>query len=42
MSGVRITIMLAYELRRRNLQFGLATICIGGGMGLSLILENLS
>jgi acetyl-CoA C-acetyltransferase len=42
MSGVRLTIMLAYELRRRNLQFGLATICIGGGMGLSLILENLS
>lgn len=42
MSGVRITIMLAYELRRRNLKYGLATICIGGGMGLSLIIENLS
>jgi acetyl-CoA C-acetyltransferase len=42
MSGVRISIMLAYELRRRNLKYGLATICIGGGMGLSVILENIS
>lgn len=40
MSGVRITVMLAHEMRRRNLKYGLATICIGGGMGLTLILEN--
>lgn len=41
MSGVRITVMLAHELRRQNLRYGLATICIGGGMGLTLILENI-
>ncbi|MCS7073608.1 MAG: thiolase family protein, partial [Bacteroidia bacterium] len=40
MSGVRIVVMLAHELKRRNLKFGVATICIGGGMGLSLIIEN--
>jgi acetyl-CoA C-acetyltransferase len=40
MSGVRITVMLAHEMRRRNVKYGLATICIGGGMGLTLILEN--
>ena len=41
MSGVRITVMLAHELKRQELRYGLATICIGGGMGLTLILENL-
>lgn len=41
MSGVRITVMLAHELRRQNLRYGLATICIGGGMGLTLIIENI-
>lgn len=40
MSGVRVTVMLAHEMRRRNVKYGLATICIGGGMGLTLILEN--
>jgi len=41
MSGVRVTLMLAHELKRQNLRYGLATICIGGGMGLSLIIENI-
>lgn len=40
MSGVRVSIMLAYEMQRSNIRYGLATICIGGGMGLSLILEK--
>jgi acetyl-CoA C-acetyltransferase len=40
MSGVRITTMLAHEMKRTGTRFGLSTICIGGGMGLTLILEN--
>ncbi|MBC7472823.1 MAG: thiolase family protein [Candidatus Sericytochromatia bacterium] len=41
MSGVRLATMLAHEMKRTNLKYGLATICIGGGMGLTLILENI-
>ncbi|MCZ2355848.1 MAG: thiolase family protein [Bacteroidia bacterium] len=41
MSGVRILTMLAHELAARKAKYGLATICIGGGMGLSIIIENL-
>jgi acetyl-CoA C-acetyltransferase len=41
MSGVRITLMLAHEMKRSNIKYGLATICIGGGMGLTLILEKM-
>jgi acetyl-CoA C-acetyltransferase len=40
MSGVRIVTMLAHEMHRTNTKYGLATICIGGGMGLTLVLEN--
>lgn len=40
MSGVRITTMLVHEMKRTGTRFGLATICIGGGMGLTVILEN--
>ena len=40
MSGARITLTLAYELRERDLRLGLATLCISGGQGLALILER--
>ena len=40
-SGARIATTLVHELKRRNVQFGLATLCIGGGMGTALIVENL-
>ena len=40
MSGARITLTLAYELRARDLRLGLATLCISGGQGLALILER--
>jgi len=40
MSGVRVTLMLAHEMKRSNIRYGLATICIGGGMGLTIVLEN--
>jgi acetyl-CoA C-acetyltransferase len=40
-SGARIATTLLYEMKRRNVQFGLATLCIGGGMGTALVVENL-
>lgn len=38
-SGARILTTLLYEMKRRNLKRGLATLCIGGGMGTALIVE---
>jgi acetyl-CoA C-acetyltransferase len=39
-SGARIVVTLAYELRRSGGRRGLATLCMGGGNGLSLVLER--
>ena len=39
-SGARILVSLIYELRRRQAQYGLATLCIGGGQGTALIIRN--
>ncbi|MBW6498418.1 MAG: acetyl-CoA C-acetyltransferase [Bacteroidales bacterium] len=39
-SGARILTTLLYELKRRNLKRGLATLCIGGGQGISMIVER--
>ena len=39
-SGCRILITLLYEMARRDAKTGLATLCIGGGMGTSLIVER--
>ena len=39
-SGTRILVTLLHELQRRNAQRGLATLCIGGGQGISLIVER--
>ncbi|WP_024954700.1 thiolase family protein [Sulfurospirillum arcachonense] len=39
MSGNRLVVHILKELKRRNLQKGLATLCIGGGQGAALILE---
>ncbi len=38
-SGARILITLIYEMKKRNSKYGLATLCIGGGMGTALIVE---
>ena len=38
-SGARILITLLYEMKRRKAKNGLATLCIGGGMGTSVIVE---
>ncbi|KYO68618.1 thiolase family protein [Thermovenabulum gondwanense] len=40
-SGARIIITLLYEMKRRKVRYGLATICVAGGMGMSIILENI-
>ena len=39
-SGCRILITLLYEMIKRDSKYGLATLCIGGGMGTSLIIER--
>lgn len=38
-SGARILTTLLYEMKRREAKLGLATLCIGGGMGTALIVE---
>lgn len=40
-SGARILTTLIYEMKRRNATTGLATLCIGGGQGTALIVENI-
>ncbi|HOM74878.1 MAG TPA: acetyl-CoA C-acetyltransferase [Fervidobacterium sp.] len=40
-SGNRIIVTLIYEMKKRGLKYGLATLCIGGGMGTAVIIENL-
>jgi acetyl-CoA C-acetyltransferase len=39
-SGTRILVTLLYEMKRRNARRGLATLCIGGGMGIALCVER--
>jgi acetyl-CoA C-acetyltransferase len=39
-TGARILVTLAYEMQRRDLQLGLATLCIGGGQGMAMIIER--
>jgi acetyl-CoA C-acetyltransferase len=39
-SGTRIIISLMYEMIKRDLKLGLATLCAGGGMGMTVIIEK--
>lgn len=39
-SGARITYSLAKELQLQNKKYGIATLCIGGGQGIAVLLEN--
>jgi acetyl-CoA C-acetyltransferase len=39
-SGTRILVTLIHEMKRRNAKKGLATLCIGGGMGIAMCVEN--
>jgi acetyl-CoA acetyltransferase family protein len=40
-TGTRLVLTLLLELRRRNLRYGLATACIGGGQGIAMIVESI-
>ena len=40
-SGARITVTLIHQMKRQNATFGVASLCIGGGMGLAILLENI-
>ena len=39
-SGAMILIKLLYEMKARNARYGLATMCIGGGQGIAIIVER--
>jgi acetyl-CoA acyltransferase len=41
-TGAKLTTQLIYEMKRRGVQFGMVTMCIGGGMGAAGIFENLN
>jgi acetyl-CoA acetyltransferase family protein len=40
-TGARLVLTVAHELRRSNTRYGLATQCIGAGMGISTVIERL-
>ncbi|NWQ42776.1 acetyl-CoA C-acetyltransferase [Bacillus sp. EB106-08-02-XG196] len=39
-SGARVLLSAAYELRRRNAQFAVVSLCIGGGQGIAMVIEH--
>ncbi len=40
-SGARILVTLIHEMKKRNLKRGLASLCVGGGMGVTTIVESI-
>ena len=41
-TGAKLTTQIIYEMKRRDVQFGMVTMCIGGGMGAAGIFENIN
>jgi len=41
-TGAKLTTGLLYEMKRRNIRYGLVTMCIGGGMGAAGVFERVS
>lgn len=39
-SGNRILVTLLYEMKRRDVEYGIASLCIGGGMGVAMLVKN--
>jgi acetyl-CoA C-acetyltransferase len=40
-TGARLVVTIMHEMKRKNWQTGLVTMCIGGGQGMAMILENI-
>ncbi len=40
-SGARIVTTLVYEMRRRGVEYGVASMCIGGGQGIACLVQNI-
>ncbi|MGF1604555.1 MAG: thiolase family protein [Thermosynechococcaceae cyanobacterium] len=40
-TGAKLTATLLHEMKRRNIRYGLVTMCVGGGMGAAGVFENL-
>lgn len=40
MTGTRLALTLLHEMKRRNLALGVASMCVGGGMGAAMVLER--
>ncbi|MDY6912233.1 MAG: acetyl-CoA C-acyltransferase, partial [Chloroflexota bacterium] len=39
-SGARMAVTAMYDMKRRNLHYGLLTMCIGGGQGIAMVMER--
>ena len=39
-TGARIVTTLLYEMEKRDVRLGLATLCVGGGMGMAMAIER--
>ena len=39
-TGARLLVTMSNEMERGNLKYGLATMCIGGGMGIAMVIER--
>jgi acetyl-CoA C-acetyltransferase len=39
-SGARVAVSLLHEMRRRSVRWGIAALCIGGGMGVAALFER--
>ena len=40
-TGARITVTLLHEMQRRKSQYGIATLCVSGGMGIAALFERI-
>lgn len=40
-TGAKLTTQMIYEMKRRKVQFGIVSMCIGGGMGAAAVFENM-
>jgi acetyl-CoA acetyltransferase len=41
-TGAKLTVTLTNEMKRRNARYGIVTMCVGGGQGGVMLVENVS